>query len=69
MCSISLLQFYKSDPFKFLGNFTDVTIMGHVTVIWSPVPKDSVRVLLSVWWKQSLWWGCADASAGTDDSG
>ena len=36
---ISLLRFYKSDPFKFFGNFTDVSITGHVTVIWSPVAK------------------------------
>jgi len=30
---ISLLRFYKSDPFKFFGNSTDVSITGHVTVI------------------------------------
>jgi len=36
---ISLLRFYKSDPFKFFGNSTDVSITGHVTVIWSPVAK------------------------------
>jgi len=31
---ISLLRFYKSDPFKYFGNSK-----GHVMVIWSPVPK------------------------------
>jgi len=31
--------------------------------------QDSVTVLFSVLWKKSLWWGCADASAVTDDSG
>ena len=36
---ISLLRFYKSDPFKSFGNSTDVGITGHVTAIWSPVAK------------------------------
>jgi len=31
--------------------------------------QDSVRVLFSVLWKRSLWWGCADASSVTDVSG
>jgi len=34
-----------SDPFKFFGNSTDISITAHVTVIWSPVAKISVRVL------------------------
>ena len=36
---ISLLRFYKSNPFKFFRNSTNVSITGHVTVIWSPVAK------------------------------
>jgi len=53
-------------------NLLETLLTSASRVMWRSYDRlcqDSVNVLFSVLWKQSLWWGCADASAVTDDSG